>query len=177
MRFLETKLDGAWLIEPEPIRDSRGYFARTFCTRDFEERGLESRFVQHSRSFSATKGTLRGLHFQTAPHEEVKLVSCVSGAVYDVIVDLRPNSPTYRKWQGFELSADNKRQLYVPAGFAHGFQTLTDEAELNYLISAFYEPAASTGISYDDPALGVTWPLPVSVISDRDKSWGPLLAA
>jgi len=177
MRFLETKLDGAWLIEPEPIRDSRGYFARTFCMRDFEERGLESRFVQHSRSFSATKGTLRGLHFQTPPHEEVKLVSCVSGTVYDVIVDLRPNSPTYRKWQGFELSADNKRQLYVPAGFAHGFQTLTDNAELNYLISAFYEPAASTGISYDDPALGVTWPLPVSVISDRDKSWGPLLAA
>ena len=177
MRFLETKLDGAWLIEPEPIRDSRGYFARTFCVRDFDERGLESRFVQHSRSFSATKGTLRGLHFQTPPHEEVKLVSCVSGAVYDVIVDMRPNSPTYRKWQGFELSADNKRQLYVPAGFAHGFQTLTDDAELNYLISAFYEPAASTGISYDDPALGVTWPLPVSVISDRDRSWGPLLAA
>lgn len=177
MRFLETKLDGAWLIEPEPIRDSRGYFARTFCVRDFDERELESRFVQHSRSFSATKGTLRGLHFQTPPHEEVKLVSCVSGAVYDVIVDMRPNSPTYRKWQGFELSAHNKRQLYVPAGFAHGFQTLTDDAELNYLISAFYEPAASTGISYDDPALGVTWPLPVSVISDRDKSWGPLLAA
>jgi dTDP-4-dehydrorhamnose 3,5-epimerase len=177
MRFLETKLDGAWLIEPEPIRDSRGYFARTFCTRDFEERGMESRFVQHSRSFSAAKGTLRGLHFQTAPHEEVKLVSCVSGAVYDVIVDMRPGSPTYRQWQGFELSADNKHQLYVPAGFAHGFQTLTDDAELNYLISAFYEPAASTGISYDDPALGVTWPLPVSVISDRDKSWGPLLAA
>jgi dTDP-4-dehydrorhamnose 3,5-epimerase len=177
MRFLETKLDGAWLIEPEPIRDSRGYFARTFCTRDFEERGMESRFVQHSRSFSAAKGTLRGLHFQTAPHEEVKLVSCVSGAVYDVIVDMRPGSPTYRQWQGFELTADNKHQLYVPAGFAHGFQTLTDDAELNYLISAFYEPAASTGISYDDPALGVTWPLPVSVISDRDKSWGPLLAA
>lgn len=177
MRFLETKLDGAWLIEPEPIRDSRGYFARTFCMRDFEQRGLESRFVQHSRSFSAAKGTLRGLHFQTPPHEEVKLVSCVSGAVYDVIVDMRPGSPTHRKWQGFELSADNKRQLYVPAGFAHGFQTLTDDAELNYLISAFYEPAASTGISYDDPALGVTWPLPVSVISDRDKSWGPLLAA
>ncbi len=177
MRFLETKLDGAWLIEPEPIRDSRGYFARTFCVRDFDERGLESRFVQHSRSFSATKGTLRGLHFQTPPHEEVKLVSCVSGAVFDVIVDMRPGSPSYRKWQGFELSADNKRQLYVPAGFAHGFQTLTDDAELNYLISAFYEPAASTGISYDDPALGVTWPLPVSVISDRDRSWGPLLAA
>lgn len=177
MRFLETSLDGVWLIEPEPIRDTRGYFARTFCMRDFEERGLESRFVQHSRSFSAKKGTLRGLHFQTAPHTEVKLVSCVAGAIYDVIVDLRPDSPTHLKWEGFELSADNKRQLYVPAGFAHGFQTLTDDAELNYLISAFYEPAASTGISYDDPALGVKWPLPVSVISDRDKSWQPLLAA
>jgi dTDP-4-dehydrorhamnose 3,5-epimerase len=177
MRFLETKLDGAWLIEPEPISDARGYFARTFCMRDFEERGLENRFVQHSRSFSTKKGTLRGLHFQTPPHTEVKLVSCIAGAIFDVIVDLRPGSPTHLNWQGFELSADNKRQLYVPAGFAHGFQTLTEDAELNYLISAFYEPGASTGISYNDPAIGVDWPLPVSVISDRDKSWQPLLAA
>jgi len=176
MRFLETSFDGAWLTEPEPIRDERGYFARTFCVREFEERGLESRFVQHSRSFSARKGTLRGMHYQTPPHTEVKLVSCIAGAIYDVIVDLRPGSPTHLKWQAFELSAENKRQLYVPAGFAHGFQTLTDDAELNYLISAFYEPKASTGISHDDPTIGIRWPLPVAVISDRDKSWGRLAA-
>jgi dTDP-4-dehydrorhamnose 3,5-epimerase len=176
MRFLETSFDGAWLTEPEPIRDERGYFARTFCVRDFEERGLEARFVQHSRSFSARRGTLRGMHYQAPPHTEVKLVSCIAGAIYDVIVDLRPGSPTHLKWQGFELSAANKRQLYVPAGFAHGFQTLTDDAELNYLISAFYEPKASTGISYDDPAIGIKWPLPVAVISDRDRSWTRLAA-
>ncbi len=176
MRFIETTLADAWLLEPEPIRDERGYFARTFCVREFAERGLQSEFVQHSRSFSAKKGTLRGMHYQTPPHTEVKVVSCVSGAIYDVIVDLRPGSRTYRKWQGFELSAENGRQLYVPAGFAHGFQTLTDDALLNYLISAFYEPSASTGISYDDPSLGITWPLPVSVISERDKSWAPLAA-
>lgn len=176
MRFLETKLADAWLLEPEPIRDERGYFMRTFCARDFAERGLETHFVQHSRSFSARKGTLRGMHFQTAPHAEVKIVSCVAGAIYDVIVDLRPGSPTYRAWEGFELSADNGRQLYVPAGFAHGFQTLTDAAELNYLISAFYEPTASTGISYDDPTIGIRWPLPVTVISERDRSWGRLAA-
>jgi dTDP-4-dehydrorhamnose 3,5-epimerase len=176
MRFLETSFADAWLLEPEPIRDERGYFARTFCARAFAERGLEAGFVQHSRSFSARKGTLRGMHFQAAPHTEVKIVSCVSGAIFDVIADLRPNSPTFRRWQGFELSADNKRQLYVPAGFAHGFQTLTDAAELNYLISAFYEPTASTGVSYDDPSLGIRWPLPVTVISERDRSWAPLAA-
>lgn len=176
MRFLETNLADAWLMEPEPIHDERGYFARTYCARDFAERGLETRFVQHSRSFSARKGTLRGMHFQTAPHTEVKIVSCVAGAIYDVIADLRPASATYRAWQGFELSAENGRQLYVPAGFAHGFQTLTDAAELNYLISAFYEPDASTGISYDDPTIGIRWPLPVSVISERDRSWGRLAA-
>ncbi len=176
MRFIETTLADAWLLEPEPIRDERGYFARTFCVREFAERGLQTEFVQHSRSFSAKKGTLRGMHYQTPPHTEVKVVSCVSGGIYDVIVDLRPGSPTYRKWQAFELSAENGRQLYVPAGFAHGFQTLTDDALLNYLISAFYEPSASTGVSYDDPSLGITWPLPVSVISERDKSWAPLAA-
>jgi dTDP-4-dehydrorhamnose 3,5-epimerase len=176
MRFLETKLRDAWLLEPEPIRDERGYFARTFCARAFAERGLETHFVQHSRSYSARKGTLRGMHFQTPPHSEVKIVSCLAGAIYDVIVDLRPASPTYRVWQGFELSADNRRQLYVPAGFAHGLQTLTDGAEVGYLISGFYEPSASTGISYDDPTLAIRWPLPVTVISDRDRSWAPLAA-
>ena len=176
MRFVETKLADAWLLQPEPIRDERGYFMRTFCAHAFADRGLETHFVQHSRSFSARQGTLRGMHYQTAPHTEVKIVSCVAGAIYDVIVDLRPGSPTYRTWQGFELSAENGHQLYVPAGFAHGFQTLTDAAELNYLISAFYEPTASTGISYDDPTIGIRWPLPVSVISERDRSWTRLAA-
>jgi dTDP-4-dehydrorhamnose 3,5-epimerase len=176
MRFIETIFAEAWLMEPEPIRDERGYFSRTFCARAFAERGLETQFVQHSRSFSAHKGTLRGMHYQTAPHTEVKIVSCVAGAIYDVIVDLRPNSPTYRAWQGFELSAENGGQLYVPAGFAHGFQTLTDAAELNYLISAFYEASASTGVSHDDPSIGIRWPLPVTVISERDRSWGRLAA-
>jgi dTDP-4-dehydrorhamnose 3,5-epimerase len=176
MRFLETSFREAWLMEPEPIRDERGHFVRTFCARAFAERGLETRFVQHSRSYSAKKGTLRGMHYQTAPHTEVKIVSCIAGAIYDVIVDLRPASPTFRVWQGFELSAENQRQLYVPAGFAHGFQTLTDGAELNYLISEFYEPSASTGISYDDPTIGIRWPLPVTVISERDRSWARLAA-
>jgi len=176
MRFVATTFSDAWLLEPEPIRDERGYFARTFCVREFEERGLETKFVQHSRSYSAKKGTLRGMHYQTPPHAEVKVVSCVAGGIFDVIVDLRPGSLTYRKWQGFELSAENGRQLYVPAGFAHGFQTLTDGAELNYLISAFYEPGASTGVSYDDPTIAIRWPLPVTVISERDRSWGRLAA-
>jgi dTDP-4-dehydrorhamnose 3,5-epimerase len=176
MRFLETKFRDAWLIEPEPVRDPRGYFARTFCERAFAERGLETRFVQHSRSWSEKAGTLRGMHYQTAPHSEVKVVSCFAGTIYDVIVDLRPDSPTFRTWQAFKLSAQNERQLYVPAGFAHGFQTLTDGAGLNYLISAFYEPSASTGISYDDPTLRISWPLPVAVISERDRSWGRLAA-
>jgi dTDP-4-dehydrorhamnose 3,5-epimerase len=176
MRFVQSKLPDAWLIEPEPIGDERGYFMRSFCARAFAERGLETRFVQHSQSYSARKGTLRGMHFQTAPHAEVKVVSCFAGAIYDVIVDLRPGSPTYRKWQAFELTAENQRQLYIPAGFAHGFQTLTEGAGVSYLISNFYEPSASTGVSYDDPVLGIRWPLPVAAISDRDKAWA-LLAA
>ncbi len=132
--------------------------------------------MQHSRSWSDKAGTLRGLHLPTPPHSEVKIVSCFAGAICDVIVDLRPASPTFRAWQAFELSAENERQLYVPAGFAHGFQTLTDGTGLNYLISTFYEPAASTGVSYDDPALGIDWPLPVAVISERDRSWARLAA-
>lgn len=174
MRFVETNLLDALLIAPDPIRDKRGSFARTFCERTFAARGLETRFVQHSQSVSAMKGTLRGMHYQVAPHTEVKIVSCFTGKIYDVIVDLRPDSQTYRMWQMFELSAENQHLLYIPAGFAHGFQTLTDGACVNYLISAFYEPSASTGVSYDDPALRIKWPLPVSVISERDRSWSPL---
>jgi dTDP-4-dehydrorhamnose 3,5-epimerase len=176
MRFLNTKFPDAWLIEPEQIADERGYFARTFCTRDFAERGLQGSFVQHSRSYSAAKGTLRGLHYQRAPHSEVKVVSCLAGAIHDVIVDLRPDSVTFGTWEAFALTQENQRQIYIPAGFAHGFQSLTDDAEVAYLISEFYVPSASSGIAHDDPSLGIPWPLPVAVISERDRTWGRLAA-
>jgi dTDP-4-dehydrorhamnose 3,5-epimerase len=174
MNFFSTTLNDAWLIDLDRNNDIRGYFARAFCAREFSARGLETSFVQHSLSCSRQRGTLRGMHFQTPPHGEVKVVRCVRGAIFDVIVDIRPQSPTYRRWQGFELTAENQRQLYIPAGFAHGFQTLTDDVEVHYLISAFYEPTAASGFRYDDPAFAISWPLPVSVISDRDKAWPPL---
>ena len=176
MIFTETILKGSFVIEPELVKDERGMFARIWCQKEFEAQGLKVTWVQSSISVNSRKGTLRGMHYQVDPHEEVKLVRCTMGAIYDVIVDLRPGSPTYRKWQAFELTAENQRQLYIPAGFAHGFQTLTEGAGVSYLISNFYEPSASTGVSYDDPALGIRWPLPVAAISDRDKAWA-LLAA
>lgn len=171
MRFKKTELPGAWLIVPEPISDNRGFFARTFCERELAGHGLETRFVQHSASVSHLKGTLRGMHFQKEPHGEVKIVTCVRGAILDVIIDLRPGEPTFRRCQAFELTEENRHRLYIPKGFAHGFQTLTDDVELAYLISAFYEPSAATGVRYDDPAFDIEWPLPVSVISEKDKSW------
>jgi len=177
MRFEETKLCGAWLIEAEPAHDQRGFFARTFCVREYAERGLVTGFVQHSTSYSQETGTLRGMHFQRAPRGEVKVVSCLRGAIWDVIIDLRPESPTYRRWQGFELTAENQRQLYVPEGFAHGFQTLSDDARVGYLISAFYAPLAASGLRYDDPALAIDWPLPVTAISEKDRSWPDFLDA
>lgn len=171
MRFIETELKGTWLLEPEPNCDERGYFVRTFCELEFAKHGLATRFVQHSASVSVTRGTLRGLHFQRSPYTEVKVVSCRTGAVFDVVVDLRLGSPTCGQWVGFELSAANRRQLYIPAGFAHGMQTLTDNAEVSYLISAFHNAAAADGVRYDDPMLGVAWPIAVTVVSDRDRMW------
>ncbi len=171
MLIADTDLNGAWLIEAEPLRDSRGWFTRTFCEREFGAFGLETRFVQHSTSQNVCRGTLRGMHFQTAPHAEVKLVRCLKGAIFDVIIDLNPGSPTFRQWRGFELSAENQRQLYIPKGFAHGFQTLQDQCEIGYLISDFYAPAASTGVRWNDPAFAIAWPLPVTVMSDKDKLW------
>ena len=171
MRFHKTRLQDVWLIEPVPARDHRGFFARTFCAREYGDRGLITCFVQHNTSYSVARGTLRGMHFQNAPYGEVKVVSCLKGAIWDVIIDLRPQSPTFRRWQGFELTAANARQLYVPEGFAHGFQTLCDDAEVGYLISAFYAPQAADGVRYDDPAFAIDWPLRVSVISDKDRSW------
>jgi dTDP-4-dehydrorhamnose 3,5-epimerase len=171
LRFSEAGLPGAWLIEPEPARDDRGEFARTFCARAFADHGLETRFVQHSLSRSRLRGTVRGLHFQREPHAEVKLVSCPRGAIWDVIVDLRPDSPSRGRWAAFELTARNRRQLYIPKGFAHGFQSLCDDVEVGYLISAFYEPEAASGVRWDDPAFGIRWPLPPAAMSDRDRAW------
>ena len=171
MQFHATALSGAYLIELEPVRDDRGFFARSFCVEEFAAHSLETKFLQHSVSFSSRRGTLRGMHYQQAPHQEVKLVRCGRGTIWDVIVDIRPSSPTYRQWQGFELSSANGRQLYIPEGFAHGFQALTDDVEVTYLISEPYRAEAAAGLRHDDPAFGITWPLPVTVISDKDLHW------
>lgn len=171
MIFTPTRLAGAYLVDIERRSDERGFFARSWCRNEFAAHGLVTDLAQCSLSYSARRGTLRGMHFQRQPHDEVKLVRCTAGALWDVIIDLRPDSPTYRQWQGFELSADNHRSLYVPRGFAHGFQTLRDDTEANYQISAFHEPAAASGLRHDDPAFAIAWPLPVSVISTRDLGW------
>lgn len=174
MKFRRTGIAGLWLTEPEPFTDARGAFMRTFCARTFAERGLETDFVQHSRSLSHRKGTVRGLHFQRPPDEEVKFVSCVAGAIWDVAVDLRSGSESYGAWRAFELSARNGRQLYIPAGFAHGFQSLSDDAVTNYLISSAYAPGSAGGVRFDDPDLAIAWPAPVTAINEKDLSW-PLL--
>ena len=174
MKFIATELSGAFIIDPEPVEDARGFFTRTFCSREFEKTGLVSSFVQSSVSSSHRRGTLRGMHFQTAPACEVKLVRCVAGAIYDVIVDLRRDSPTYLQHIGVELNAKNRRALYVPEEFAHGLQTLQDNSEVLYLISAFYAPDKAGGLRYNDPKLGIRWPLPITDISEKDTKW-PLL--
>lgn len=176
MIFRELPLDGVYLIELEPHADERGLFARAWCREEFARMGLATEFVQANVSINPEPGTLRGLHWQRAPHGEVKLVRCVRGAIYDVIVDLRPGSPTFRQWLGIELSPKALRLLYVPQDFAHGFQTLEPDSEINYLVSAFYAPEAGDGLRYDDPALAIDWPRPVTRISEQDRKW-PLLEA
>jgi dTDP-4-dehydrorhamnose 3,5-epimerase len=171
MHFENTIFDEAWLIHVEPIRDERGFFSRTFCEREFKARGLCSRFVQHSSSHTNKAGSLRGMHFQKAPYSEVKVVRCSKGSIWDVIIDLRDNSPTRGQWQGFALSDQSFTLLYIPKGFAHGFQTLTDDVAVDYLISEFYTPEAGHGVRYDDPAFSIAWPAPVSKMSERDRSW------
>jgi dTDP-4-dehydrorhamnose 3,5-epimerase len=173
MEFRSTHLPGACLIGFEPKHDDRGSFARTFCAHDFALNGLETEYPQHSISNSIRKGTLRGMHYQKQPFSEVKLVRCVKGAILDVIVDIRIGSPTYRRWQGFELSDSEPYQLYIPKGFAHGFQTLCDHVEVNYLMSVPYAPDASWGFRHDDPTFNILWPLPISEISERDLRWPP----
>lgn len=174
MIFTETPLAGAWVIELERHGDDRGFFARTFCAREFAEHGLVTTFVQGNTSLSATPGTLRGLHYQQSPAAETKLMRCVQGAMWDVIVDLRPGSHTYLQGFGIELDAVNGRALYVPKGFAHGFQTLQSDTVAFYMVDEFYTPNAEDGVRFDDPALGLNWPLAVTEISDKDRAW-PLI--
>ena len=171
MRFTETPVRGAWLIDLNRIEDERGFFARTWCQHELQEQGLSTELMQVNVGFSNAKGTLRGMHYQRAPEAEVKLVRCTMGAVYDVVVDLRPDSPTHKCWAAYELTAENRRQLYIPEGCAHGYQTLVDSSEITYQTSRFYAPNHATGVRYDDPAFGIDWPLPPRSVSDADKGW------
>lgn len=167
-------LPGAYVIEPEKLGDERGYFARVWCKKELQQHGLKADLAQSNVGFSHRKGTLRGLHFQKAPHAEVKIVRCTRGAIFDVIVDLRPDSRTYKLWVGVELNDENSRMLYVPEGFAQGYMTLTDNTEMNYHTSDFYSAADASGIRYDDKAIGIRWPLIPTVISQQDRNW-PLI--
>jgi dTDP-4-dehydrorhamnose 3,5-epimerase len=175
MIFTETKLRGAFTIDLERREDNRGFFARTFCQHEFEEHGLRAIIAQVNLASNKRKGTLRGMHFQYPPAAETKLVRCTRGAILDIIVDLRPESPTYLEHVEVELSADNYRALYVPERFAHGYQALEDQTETSYQVGEFYTPEAEGGLRHDDPLLDLTWPLPVTEMSDKDASW-PLLA-
>jgi dTDP-4-dehydrorhamnose 3,5-epimerase len=169
--FTETKLKGAFVIEPVPVADERGFFARTWCRQEFESHGLCSRLAQSSISFNKRRGTLRGMHYQSAPNEEAKLVRCTMGAIYDVIIDLRRDSPTFKRWVGVELTAENRRMLYVPEGFAHGLQTLTDDTEVFYQMSEYFAPESARGVRWNDPAFAIEWPASVTIISDRDNAY------
>jgi len=172
MRFTETAVQGAYLIDPEPRGDERGFFARMWCRDEFAARGLTADFVQCNDSFSVRRGTLRGLHYQAAPYGEVKLVRCVRGSVFDVLVDLRADSPTYTRWFGVELSAENHRMLYVPEGCAHGYLTLEDQSEVEYPVSRAYKAEAERGIRWNDPRFAIAWPLgePLT-LSPKDRQW------
>lgn len=174
MLFEQTPLKDAWVIRFDPHEDERGFFARAFCKNEFDERGIESKVVQCNSSFNKVAGTLRGMHFQRKPAQETKLVRCLRGALYDVIVDFRPESPTYLQHFGIELTPDNVSMLFVPRGFAHGFLTLEDHTEAFYMVSEFYTPGVEGGLRYNDPALGIKWPRSIESISEKDAHW-PLL--
>ncbi len=171
MIFTETSLPGAFVLEPERVEDSRGFFARTFCARDFESRGLNARIAQTNVSYNPRRGTLRGMHYQRAPFAEAKLIRCTRGAIHDVIIDLRPGSPTYEAHVGIRLDAENRKMLYVPEGFAHGFLTLEEGTEVSYQISQFYNPEYGTGVRWNDPAFGIAWPEAITVIAERDRTY------
>jgi dTDP-4-dehydrorhamnose 3,5-epimerase len=169
--FVETPLRGAYVIEPEPVEDARGLFARTWCRREFEARGLDTRIAQCSTSFNTRRGTLRGMHYQAPPAAETKIVRCTRGAIHDVIIDLRPDSPTYTGHFAVVLTADNRKMLHVPAGFAHGFQTLEGATEVFYQISEFYSPEHARGVRWNDPIFGICWPDDERTIVERDRSY------
>lgn len=171
MNFVPTALAGAFIVEPEPQSDQRGFFARTWCQREFEQRGLNPRMVQSSISYNLRKGTWRGMHYQEAPHEEAKLIRCTMGSICDVIVDLRSNSPTFRQHLTATLSAENRKMLYVPENFAHGFLTLEDNTEVFYQMSEFHAPESARGFRWNDPYFGIRLPLEVAVISERDRDY------
>ncbi|MES1021726.1 dTDP-4-dehydrorhamnose 3,5-epimerase [Gloeocapsa sp. BRSZ] len=174
MKFTQTPFKGAYIIDLEEKPDQRGFFARTYCAEEFQAHGLKATVAQCNLSFNHYKGTLRGMHYQVSPACETKLVRCIQGAIYDVIVDMRPDSPTYLEHIGVELSAQNRRALYVPEMFAHGYQALSDGAEVVYQVGEFYTPGYERGLRYDDPVLGIDWPLPVSEVSAKDASWSLL---
>ncbi|MFY7965265.1 MAG: dTDP-4-dehydrorhamnose 3,5-epimerase [Chitinophagaceae bacterium] len=169
MTFTETKLQGSYVVELTPIVDERGWFARTFCKDEFAKIGHTKEWVQMNHSFTKDKGTIRGMHYQLPPFTEIKMVRCIAGAVFDVIVDIRKTSPTFLHWFGVELSATNKKMIYIPKGFAHGFQTLTNDAELIYHHSEFYKPGVEAGIKYNEPRVSIDWKLALTIISERDK--------
>jgi len=171
MVFTETPLKGAYLVDVERRVDSRGFFGRAWCQQEFEGQKLTAHLTQANIGFSEKRGTLRGMHYQATPYQEVKLVRCTMGAIYDVIIDLRPDSPSYRQWFGVELTAETRRMLYVPEGCAHGYQTLADASEVFYQTSQFYSPEWARGVRYDDPQFGISWPTEVRTISDADSNW------
>lgn len=174
MKFRKTSLDGVWLIELERREDERGFLARTYCEKEFAAQGLNTRWPQCNLTHTRRLGTIRGLHFQAEPRSEIKLIRCAAGAIYDVVVDVRRDSPTFGKHEAFELTAKNGLQLYVPGGFAHGFQCLTDDVEVFYQMSEFYDPALVRGVRWNDPALKISWPVSIAVVSERDEAL-PLL--
>jgi dTDP-4-dehydrorhamnose 3,5-epimerase len=171
MIFTRTKINGAFVIEPERLEDERGFFARTLCQESFEAHNINPRLVQCNISFNRTKGTLRGMHYQTFPYQETKLVRCTMGRIYDVIIDLRPESETFKEWLAADLTAENRIMLYIPDGVAHGFLTLSDNTEVFYQMSEFYNPNYARGVRWNDPAFGIQWPTDVQVISDRDQNY------
>ena len=171
MIFTETKLKGTFIIEPERLEDERGFFARTWCKREFAVQELDPKLVQCNISFNKKRGTLRGMHHQAAPHEEVKLVRCTMGAIYDVVIDLRPSSLTFMDWFSVELTAENRKMIYIPEGFSHGFMTLGDNTEVFYQMSEFYAPECARGVRWNDPAFDIAWPEEVTAISEKDKQY------
>jgi dTDP-4-dehydrorhamnose 3,5-epimerase len=173
LKFHETAIGGVYVIEPEPHHDERGFFARVWCADEMHAHGLDSNIVQSSVSYNKHRGTLRGMHYQAAPHEEMKTVRCTSGAIYDVVIDLRLDSASYRKWLAMELTAQNRKTLYVPKGVAHGFITLADDAEVLYQMGVAFAADAGRGVRWDDPAFGIDWPMQPAMISERDRGYAP----